>query len=52
MPSRPSYYTKRALPTVAATFVGVICAVLWIGGAVIVGSRLGEIWAGDKRAAA
>jgi hypothetical protein len=49
--SRPSYYTKRSAPVLAATFVGVICAALWVGGAILVGSRLGEIWAGDRRAA-
>jgi hypothetical protein len=40
---------KRSLPVVAATLVGVVSAGLWIGGAIMIGSRLGEVWAGSRR---
>ncbi|MCW2767605.1 MAG: hypothetical protein JWO11_3564 [Nocardioides sp.] len=46
------YYAKRGAATVGATVIGLICAVLWVAGAILIGSRLGELWAGDRRAAA
>lgn len=44
-----TYYVKRGAATVGAAVVGFICAVLWLVGAVMVGSRVGEAWAGGRQ---
>jgi hypothetical protein len=43
------YYARRGVATVGAAVIGLICAVLWLVGAVMVGSRVGEWWAGGRQ---
>jgi hypothetical protein len=44
-----TYYVKRGAATVGAAVIGFVCAVLWLVGAVMVGSRIGEAWAGGRQ---
>lgn len=44
-----AYYAKRGVATVGAAVIGFVCAVLWLVGAVMVGSRVGEAWAGGRQ---
>lgn len=46
---RPSYHARRAVPVVAAVAFSVVSAALWIGASIVIGSRVGEAWAGSRR---